>query len=74
MAKVIVYVSKNLVHMISLFYASFVLLLMFSVLVGGLHEDLEKDPRVLDPRWFHLDYEISVAHANYFHTNRTIFV
>ena len=42
---------------------------LFNVLVRNLHVDLEEDPRPWTPTKSTSTREISVAHANYFHTN-----
>ena len=43
--------------------------IVFNFLVGSLHEDPGEDSGVLNPRSFHLNYKISLAHTNYFHSN-----
>ena len=53
-----------------IFCVSFVLYLIFNMLVEGVHKDLGEDPGpTLNPHNLHLRYKISVAHAKYFHSN-----
>ena len=55
-------------EVVILFCATFVLKLIFGVLVGSLHEDFGEDPGF----WTHINstrLKISVAHVNYFHAH-----
>jgi hypothetical protein len=42
--------------------------MIFNVFVRSLHEDLGEDPKIFSPRYFHIDYKISMTLAYYVYT------